>query len=72
MNNEIQIYQTQNGEIEFRWDLKNETIWWSLNQIAELFWVQKPAISKHLKNIFESWELDKNSTVSKMETVQKE
>lgn len=46
MNNEIQIYQTQNWEIEFKWDLKNETIWWSLNQIAELFWVQ------NIKKIF--------------------
>lgn len=72
MNNEIQIYQTQNWEIEFKWDLQNETIWWSLTQIAELFGVQKPAISKHIKKIFESWELEEKWTVSKMETVQKE
>jgi len=50
--------------------LERETIWLTLNQIAYLFGVQKAAMSKHIKNIFSSFELDINSTVSKIETVQ--
>lgn len=66
-NDHVFIYQNQSGQIELKWDINKETIWWSLTQIAELFWVQKPAISKHLKNIFESGELDEKVVVSKME-----
>ncbi len=69
---EIIIYQTKEGKIEFRGDLEKETVWGSLNQIADLFDVKKPAISKHLKNIYKDRELDKKSTVSILETVQRE
>ncbi|MCD8296642.1 MAG: virulence RhuM family protein [Prevotella sp.] len=48
---------------------KNDTIWATQKAMATLFDVHVPAISKHLKNIFESGELDKTTTVSKMETV---
>lgn len=51
---------------------KDGTLWLTQKMITELFDVQKAAISKHLKNIYESGELDKDSTVSKMETVQNE
>lgn len=47
-----------------------ETLWLPLAQHAELFGVQTPSISKHLKNIFESGELSREATISKMETVQ--
>lgn len=67
-NTLIQIYQGINWEIQFIWDIQNETIWWNLNQIAQLFWVQKPAISKHIKNIFSTWELTKWWVVSILET----
>ena len=50
--------------------LENDTVWLAQLKIAELFGVQKSAISKHIKNIFVSGELCMNSTVSKMETVQ--
>ncbi|OGI69009.1 death-on-curing protein [Candidatus Nomurabacteria bacterium RIFCSPLOWO2_01_FULL_42_20] len=69
-NKQIVIYQAKSGAIELRGDFSHETIWANLNQIADLFDVQKAAISKHLKNIFESEELSKIATVSKMETVQ--
>jgi len=62
----------KDGEIELPVTLKKETVWLTQKQIAELFGVQKAAISKHLKNIFTTDELDEESTVSKMETVQKE
>ena len=70
MKKEILIYQSKSGKIEFRGDLKKDTIWGSLNQIAELFGIQKAGISKHLNNIYKNQELDRNSTVSILETVQ--
>jgi prophage maintenance system killer protein len=69
---DVIIYQAKNGAIELRSDDSKETLVANLNQIAELFGVQKSAISKHIKNIFESGELSQKATVSKMETVQME
>ena len=66
---QIVIYRAKSGKIEFRGDFKRDTVWGSLNQIAELFEVQKAAISKHLKNIYKERELDKKATVSILETV---
>ncbi|MDE5980852.1 MAG: virulence RhuM family protein [Bacteroidaceae bacterium] len=45
-----------------------DTIWLTQRQIAELFGTKVPAISKHRKNIFESGKLERNATISKMET----
>jgi len=70
IKNQILIYKPKGGDIEVEVKLDKETIWLTLNQIAYLFGVQKAAISKHIKNIFASGELNRNSTVSKMETVQ--
>jgi hypothetical protein len=67
---EISIYQAECGAIEVRLD--HDTVWVSQEQMSYLFGVQKAAISKHLKNIFTSGELDRTATVSKMETVQRE
>ena len=69
MNN-IEIYQAPNGEIEFKGDLEHETIWASLDQIVKLFNRDKSGISRHIKNIFNSGELDKDSTVAIFATVQ--
>lgn len=69
IKNQILIYKPKGGDIEVEVKLEKETIWLTLNQIAYLFGVQKAAISKHIKNIFASGELNRNSTVSKMETV---
>ncbi|MBF0602686.1 MAG: virulence protein RhuM/Fic/DOC family protein [Nitrospirae bacterium] len=67
---EITIYQTENGVVEVR--MERESVWLSQEQMAVLFDVQKAAVSKHLKNIFASGELERRATVSKMETVQQE
>jgi len=67
MNN-IEIYQASNGEIEFKGDLEHETIWASLEQIAKLFGRDKSGISRHIKNIFSSDELEKDSVVAKIAT----
>ena len=68
--NKVIIYQAKNGKIEFRGDFDRETIWGTINQIADIFGVQKAAISKHLKNIYKDAELNKQATVSILETVQ--
>jgi prophage maintenance system killer protein len=68
--NEIVIYSTPGKKIEVQ--MHTESLWLSLTQVAGLFGVNKPAVSKHLKNIYASGELDKGATVSKMETVQTE
>ena len=71
-NNEILIYQAESGSSSTEVMLKGETVWLSQDQMAALFDVQKAAISKHLKNIYISGELDRAATVSKMETVRLE
>lgn len=64
------LYTAQDNRVKVRVHVHDETIWLPLAQIADLFGVGVPAISKHLKNIFETSELARESTVSKMETVQ--
>jgi hypothetical protein len=70
VGDEIVIYQAPGRKIEVQ--VRTESLWLSLTQMAILFGVNKPAISKHLKNIFASRELDREATVSKMETVRPE
>ncbi len=66
------LYSASDGNIKIEVVLNNETVWLPQKSIAHLFGVKVPAISKHLKNIFESGELDKESTISILETVQQE
>ena len=69
--NEIVVYQPDKTlRLETRY--ADESIWLPQSQIAKLFGVQKAAISKHLKNIYATGELERTATVSKMETVQTE
>lgn len=70
--NEVVIYQAKNGAIELKGDFERETIWATLDQIADVFGRDKSVISRHLKKIYAEKELDKNSTVAKNATVQKE
>lgn len=65
---EILFYKTDNGDIKIEILLYNENLWLTQAKMAELFDVQKAAISKHLKNIFASGELDEDSVVSILET----
>jgi hypothetical protein len=64
---EFLLYTSPNGDIKVDVFLQNETIWLSQKKIADLFDVGVPAISKHLKNIFESGELDEKVVVSILE-----
>jgi len=72
IGNQIVIYQAKSGALELRADAEQDTFWLTQQQVAQIFNVQKAAISKHVKNIFASGELEEHSTISKMETVQKE
>lgn len=65
---EIVIYTSQDGHVSLDTRLENETIWLTQIQIADLFNVKRPAISKHMKNIFESGELIEDAVVSILET----
>lgn len=60
------------GELELKVSVDSETIWLTQKQIAEVFGVNIPAISKHIKNIYKDNELNEFSTVSILEIVQKE
>ena len=75
MNNNLTpffLYPLPNNEGEVSALIKEDTIWLTQKSMAHLFGVNLPAISKHLKNIFEEGELEINSTVSKMEIVRNE
>jgi len=65
---EIVIYVSDDGSSHLEVKLENETLWLSQKAMAELFEVGVPAISKHLKNIFEEGELEEKVVISKMET----
>ena len=64
---EIIIYQTADGSTSLDVKLEQETIWLNQKQIAELFGTKRPAITKHLKNIFLSGELEENRVCSILE-----
>lgn len=66
---EFLLYVAADGAVNVRVTFKDETAWLTQKTLAELFGVKPPAISKHIKNIFESGELLEVATVSKMETV---
>lgn len=65
---EILFYKTDSGDIRVEILLYQENLWLTQAKMAELFEVKKPAISKHLKNIFESGELVESAVVSILET----
>ena len=71
-DNQLVIYQIENGEIRIEVQICNESVWLSLNQMANIFERDKSVISKHLKNIFQTEELDRHSTVAKFAIVQQE
>ena len=64
----VVMYSTPDGAVKVKAIIKDETLWMTQTALAELFDVQKPAISKHLKNIFDKGELQEMAVVSKMET----
>lgn len=69
---ELIIYQAEDGKTKLEVRLHEDTVWLSLNQMAELFQRDKSVISKHIKNTFDEGELRPDSTVAKFATVQPE
>lgn len=65
---DIIIYQTEDGLTKIDVKMEDETVWLSLDQMAELFQRNKSTISRHIKNIFEEGELDKDVVVAKYAT----
>ena len=66
-NDNLIIYKNKEGEVVVDAIYKDETLWLTQKGMAKVFDVQVPAISKHLKNIFDEEELVRNSVISKME-----
>ena len=71
-NSELIIYTTEDGLTKVDVTFDNDTVWLSLDQMANLFQRDKSTISRHIKNVFEEGELLKDSTVAKFATVQTE
>lgn len=63
----LAIYTAQNGTIKVEARLENETMWLNQAQIAEIFGVNRQAITKHIRNIYDSEELDKKEVCSILE-----
>lgn len=62
MTNNIEVYQSDNGKLELKVELDDETVWLTQAQIAELFEVRPQNITMHLKNIFANGELQESAT----------
>lgn len=65
---QIILYQTQDGESKIEVTLADDTVWLNLDQMAELFQRNKSTISRHIKNVFEAGELNKEVVVAKYAT----
>jgi len=70
--NEILLYTTPNGKVKVEIYLQNETIWLNQQKIADLFGVDRSVVTKHLINIYNEAELDKETTCAKIAQVQTE
>ncbi len=62
------LYQTPDGDSQIEVKLQNDTVWLSLNQMAELFQRNKSTISRHIKNVLEDGELEANSVIANFAT----
>jgi hypothetical protein len=70
--NEVLLYTTPNGKVKVEMYLHDETIWLTQQKIADLFWVDRTVITKHIRNIFSEGELKKEATCAIFAQVQKE
>jgi hypothetical protein len=66
------LYQTPNGDSQIEVKLQDDTVWLSLDQMAELFQRNKSTISRHIKNVLEDGELQEEATIANFATVQNE
>lgn len=66
------VYQAKTGAIELRGDFRRDTLWAHLQQIADLFEIDRSGISRHIKNVYATGELKRSATVANFATVQQE
>ena len=66
------MYTTEDGITKIETTLEQDTVWLSLDQMAELFQRDKSTVSRHIKNVFAEGELKSEATVAKFATVQNE
>ena len=71
-NNEILIYQTENGVTKIDVTFRDETVWLTQQQMAELFQTSRTNVVEHIKHIYEEGELEEDSTCRKFRQVRKE
>lgn len=69
MESSVEIYQSEDGALQLSVSMQQDTVWLTQAQMAELFGTQRPAITKHLNNIFKSAELSEEATSSILEHV---
>ena len=67
---EFLLYKNEIGEVRVEVLLQDKTVWLTQKAMSELFQVGVPAIAKHIRNIYESDELNEQATISKMETIE--
>src|ERR1035438_3665251 len=67
-DSDLILYQTEDGRTRLQVRLEGETVWLSLNQMADLFQRDKSVISRHIKNVFEEGELVRSSVVAESAT----
>lgn len=72
MTKQIEIYQSEDGQTQIALKLEQDTLWLSQAQLAELFSKDVRTINEHIKNIFKSGELDRDTTIRKFRIVRKE
>ncbi|XLP79660.1 virulence factor [Mannheimia haemolytica] len=70
MKNPIEIYQSQDGKTQVSVQFDKETVWLSLQQMADIFGRDKSVISRHLRNIYQEGELERGGNCCKNATVQ--
>ena len=71
-NNEILIYQTEDGQTQVDVRMENDTVWLTQAQMAELFQTDRTSILRHINNIYKIEELERDSTCAKIAQVQME
>ena len=71
-NNEIIIYQSEDGQTQVDVRMENDTVWLTQAQMAELFQTDRTSIVRHINNIYKVEELERESTCAKIAQVQME
>ena len=69
-DSQLIMYQTDDGSTKIDVSFDGDTVWLSLDQMAELFQRDKSTVSRHIKNVFDEGELKRDSTVANFATVQ--